>query len=242
MSVSIKDSARVSPSLLENLDGNNAVPTDLMIGWEELLGVPIDPKDYIGLAQLPEATDELLLMASQQYEESEGATNCDVGPVQVPEPDTTGVDELLLMASQQYEASETSGSCVLPDLNVPADMEELLLQASQLYEEPVAVVTESETLMSACVDAVVTAEKPSGSRFGIPQRERDVQEVKESRVPKKTQNNTEWAQNIWRQWATHRITQLSDEERRCGCVLRSDITKMPTVAVNYWLTREPVTS
>ena len=51
------------------------------------------------------------------------------------------------------------------------------------------------------------------------------------------QNNTERAQNIWREWASHRLKQLSEEERDCGFKLDSDTIKMATLSVNYWLQR-----
>ena len=47
---------------------------------------------------------------------------------------------------------------------------------------------------------------PSGKhRFGQPQSEKDIQTVKESSVPKTTLQNSEWAQSVWREWATHRL-------------------------------------
>ncbi len=69
---------------------------DLRIGWEELLGVPFDPKNYVGLVSLldPETPhiDELLLVASQLYEESVVATNTELID--------DGLNELFLEASQ----------------------------------------------------------------------------------------------------------------------------------------------
>ena len=66
----------VSPSLLASVDIDRPVSADLRIGWEDLLGEPVDPKDYVGLSY-PEnlALDEVLLAASQQYESSEVATS-----------------------------------------------------------------------------------------------------------------------------------------------------------------------
>ena len=73
--------------------------------------------------------------------------------------------------------------------------------------------------------------KPSGKcRFAQPQREKDIQAVKKSRVPKKTLQNTEWAQGIWREWATYRLEQPLSAENY-WFRLDSDITKMSTPAV-----------
>ena len=79
--------------------------------------------------------------------------------------------------------------------------------------------------------------KPLGKRrFGQLQSEKDIQAIKESCVPKKTLQNTEWAESIWREWATHRLEQPLSAEN-CGFGLDSDITKMSTPAVNHWLQR-----
>ena len=79
--------------------------------------------------------------------------------------------------------------------------------------------------------------KPLGKRrFAQPQSEMDIQAVKKSHILKKTLQNTEWAQGIWREWATYRLEQpLSAEKCRFG--LDSDITKISTPAVNHWLQR-----
>ena len=61
--------------------------------------------------------------------------------------------------------------------------------------------------------------------FTSPQSEKDIQTVKESSVPNTMLQNSEWAQSIWREWATYRLEQpLSAENYGLG--LDRDITKM----------------
>ena len=86
------------------------------------------------------------------------------------------------------------------------------------------------------LDNPVVVKSSGKRRFGQPQSEKDIKAVKESRVTKKTLQNIEWAQSIWRQWATHRLEQPLSAES-CGFGLDSDITKMSTPAVNHWLQR-----
>ena len=68
-------------------------------------------------------------------------------------------------------------------------------------------------------------------RFGQPQSEKDIQAVKKVT---RTEEDTEWAQGIVHEWATHRLEQLLSTE---NCGLDSDITKMSTPAVNHWVQR-----
>ena len=106
-----------------------------------------------------------------------------------------------MAASQQYEQSSQQYETYCTE----EKLDELFLEASQLLD------------VEPCGNSMVV--KPSGKRrFCQPQSEKDIQAVKESRVLKKTLQNTEWAQSIWRGWATHRLEQLLSAEN-CGfCV------------------------
>ena len=70
------------------------------------------------------------------------------------------------------------------------------MAASQQYEQS------SQQYKTYCTS--------SKHQFGQPQSEKDIQTVKESHVLKKMLQNTEWAQSIWREWATHRLEQLTE--------------------------------
>ena len=74
------------------------------------------------------------------------------------------------------------------------------------------------------------------SRFGQPQNESDIKRIKESRVPKNTAKNTNWAVQIWQQWATERL-RVPIENDDDDFTLEVDITKMTAISINYWLQR-----
>ena len=65
----------VSPSLIKEFDPSRPIPAKLRIGWEEIIGVPINPAHYTGLSAVKingvdTTFDTLLLQASQQFEEA----------------------------------------------------------------------------------------------------------------------------------------------------------------------------
>ena len=67
----------VSPSLLNGIDPDKPVPLDLWLGMEKLLGVSVNPTDYLSQHDLlGDKKDTLLLAASQSYE-SGGTANMD---------------------------------------------------------------------------------------------------------------------------------------------------------------------
>ena len=84
-------------------------------------------------------------------------------------------DRLLLEASQQFEASQ--------------QQQFVARVSSRLDEGDVIELQELDSCSSAC----------STGWFGVPFSPMDVKSVKQSRVPKKTQGNTSWALNLWRQ-------------------------------------------
>ena len=88
--------------------------------------------------------------------------------------------DMLLAASQLFEPPEEPTE---NDDFVDADTESLLVAASQLYEPPKEPTARDR-------------------RFGTPRSAREIAEVEESRVPRKTKANTAWAIGIWREWAT----------------------------------------
>lgn len=62
----------VSPSLLQDLDLCQPVAKDLQIGWEEGMGMPVNPTDYMHQPDMSsEEIEQLFLMASQTYESGE---------------------------------------------------------------------------------------------------------------------------------------------------------------------------
>ncbi len=65
----------MSPSLLRGVDIDKPVPMDPQIGWEELLGLAVNPIDY-ELPQLDMTNEELLMAASQRYESGSDTPSC----------------------------------------------------------------------------------------------------------------------------------------------------------------------
>ena len=85
--------AVVSHSLLNGIDPDKRVPLDLRLGMEELLGVSVNPTDYLSQQDLlDDEMDVLLLAASQSYKSGETA-NSDYH-----------IDDLFLAVSQQFES------------------------------------------------------------------------------------------------------------------------------------------
>ena len=134
------------------------------------------------------------------------------------------VDQFLLAASQNYESGETADCKYMS--------EELLLAASQQFE------FESLDAGLPYMDALISvaSDGPSNS-FGSPQSSGKIEAVKKSRIPKKTQANTVWAENIWREWANYRLKNLSQEERRCGHKLDVDVTNLAPSELCFRLQR-----
>ena len=56
-------------------------------------------------------------------------------------------------------------------------------------------------------------------------------------IPKKTKQNTEWAEKTWFLWATQRLKKLSTEEMQSGHKLEVTMVSMSVSALNYWLGR-----
>ena len=163
----------VSPSLLNRIDPDKPVPLDLRLGMEELLGVSVNPTDYLSQHDLLD----------------------------------NEVDTLLLAASQSYESGATA--------NMDYQIDDLLLAVSTSKQ------FESHCLPST--DTSYDAQCGPLNRFESPQSAGKVEAVKKSRIPKKTQANTVWAENIWRKWATYCLKCLSQEERSCGHKLNVEI-------------------
>ena len=101
---SVTDQCVISLSLLVNIDPDAITHPDLRIGWEELLGESVE--QYAGLVQKQghptdcRVSDELLMAASQQYEQSsqQYETYCT----------EEKLDELFLEASQLLDVERAT--------------------------------------------------------------------------------------------------------------------------------------
>ena len=134
---------------------------------------------------------------------------------------------LLLAESQQLELQSEShqlsfvqqGSDWAPDESTALAMKDdqvndkLLLAASQQFEDqlyssqpgwPAEATCKTKGLKEESGGDVVPI-VPCNSRFASPTIFSDIHRVKESRIPKKTKANTDWATNIWKEWAVFQL-------------------------------------
>lgn len=102
----------------------------------------------------------------------------------------------------------------------------MLLQATQQFESEIS--TEDN------LKSIKENNCPTANPFGQPLNKSDIQCIKERYVAKNTAKHTDWAQQIWQQWATERL-QLPMNSEDNDLSLEVDITKMTTIAINYWL-------
>ena len=137
-------------------------------------------------------------------------------------------DYLLLLASQQYEASgtiramestETSTSATLAAVSTEDDY--LLQLASQQYET---------------IAATESAETSTSTRFGAPVMAKSIDQLITSTVPAKTRKSTQWAINVWREWAVFRKSSASRDEERAH-ELKEDFVNMSAPDQSFWLCR-----
>ena len=67
---------------------------------------------------------------------------------------------------------------------------------------------------------------------------KEIAELRQSAIPKKTQKSTAWGLKIWRDWAEHRRdnVNLRDDEERSQDLL-PDFVRMTVSNMNFWLCR-----
>ena len=75
--MSIQNLPRISPSLLKDVDTGAPISYKARLGWEELLGIPVDLEHYIfykeeapEVCEESESSDCYFFQASQQYKDS----------------------------------------------------------------------------------------------------------------------------------------------------------------------------
>ena len=72
------------------------------------------------------------------------------------------------------------------------------------------------------------------SRWGLKQTTSDIDQLKKSGIPVKTQAQTGWCLSVWEQWAMERTTDNGDEVAHA---LLKDCTKMNVQDLDFWLSR-----
>ena len=120
--------------------------------------------------------------------------------------------------------------------NVISEFDDILIQASPLYKASASTGVERQR------DVLVEAGDQLSSAivehtFSSPKSASKVESVLNSAIPKKTMQNTEWAEKTWFLWATQRLKNLSTEEIQSGHKLEVTMISMRVPALNYWLGR-----
>ena len=109
----------------------------------------------------------------------------------------------------QVPTMEAMGGAGCSDWN----MDHYLLQASELYE-------------AESTSKINSTQMP---RFAAPKTEEEVKQVRQARIPKKTQIDTRYCIRIWKTWSEHR-----NSVEKNGLV-PEDITTLDGEQLQYWL-------
>ena len=113
------------------------------------------------------------------------------------------------------------------------ETEELFLAASQKFE---SIDESSEPEIDELFKVASQQIKKSKleDRFAEPVSSKEIAELRQSAIPKKTQKSTAWGLKIWRDWAEHRRDNLRDDEERSQDLL-PDFVRMTVSNMNFWL-------
>ena len=102
-----------------------------------------------------------------------------------------------------------------------ANEEDILLQASQMFE-------------SSQAESSSTTTTSTSNRFGSPVKELEIEKMKQSGIPDKTKQSTAWALKVWNSWANSRT---KNEESENENVLVLDFFDMEEASMAIWLPR-----
>ena len=116
-----------------------------------------------------------------------------------------------MLASQQNEANTEN-----------TETDSLMLLASQQYEVQVGATMESAPA--------------STSRFGAPVTGDSINQLVTARIPGKTRKTTQWAMNVWREWAVFRLSSPMHGEEATQR-LNDDFLSMCASDQSFWLCR-----
>ena len=144
-------------------------------------------------------TDELLLLASQNFEASQRKTT-EMRKNSEAENDETGTerqtlldetDTLLLLASQKFEAEYNASSTGDKD---KAD-DEVLLYLSECSNDAKMVLTHNEDLCDKSGEEA--SREAVNVRYGSPKTKDKVVKARKGGIPQKTQDQNKWVANLW---------------------------------------------
>ena len=138
--------------------------------------------------------DEILLLASQQYESKENINGetCDERELSL-ECD----DEILLLASEQYESNDKTCAQYNRELLYDCDGydEVLFLESSDKVDK---------NKMLGEADPCKHDESIVAERFASPVSEDDILKLIDGSIPANTKKTTLWAVNTWKEWVKQR--------------------------------------
>ena len=100
-------------------------------------------------------------------------------------------------------------------------LDSVLLEASEQFERPGNLLTTPSA-------ANHTA---NATRFAIPKSEEEVQQARKARIPKKTQTDTKYCLDIWKNWSIFRNSVVDTEQ------VNEDITALDNNGIQYWMSR-----
>ena len=71
----------------------------------------------------------------------------------------------------------------------------------------------------------------NATRFAIPKSEEEVKQARKARIPKKTQTDTKYCVDIWKNWSIYRNSVVNTEQ------VNEDITALDNNGIQYWMSR-----
>lgn len=99
-------------------------------------------------------------------------------------------------------------------------LDSVLLEASEQFERPGNLLTTPS----------VADHTANAARFAIPKSE-EVQKARKARIPKKTQTDTKYCLDIWKNWSIYRNSVVNTEQ------INEDITALDNNGIQYWMSR-----
>ena len=100
-------------------------------------------------------------------------------------------------------------------------LDSVFLEASEQFERPGNLLT-TPSVVNYTANA---------TRFAIPKSEEEVQQARKARIPKKTQTDTKYCVDIWKNWSIYRNSVVNTEQ------VNEDITALDNNGIQYWMSR-----
>ena len=100
-------------------------------------------------------------------------------------------------------------------------LDSVFLEASEQFERPGNLLT-TPSVVNYTANA---------TRFAIPKSEEEVQQARKARIPKKTQTDTKYCVDIWKNWSIYRNSVVNTEQ------VNEDITALDNNGIQYWMSQ-----